>query len=753
MQLLNSTAWSRTVTAGKFETIAAIGHVVVGTMLFGILTFSSAEVARSSPVSSPASELDDPVLPLAPKRPRTEAEQDHLDALAHFAAGRVAQQRDDGVEALRQYQRAARLDPRATAVLQEIVPLAFEMNRPAVAVRYALKVIENEPADPMLMRRLAAFITEEGDREQALALYEKATAAAEKLGEKPSASSVFTDMEMGRLYYLSKNHQRAADRFARVMAALEKPESLGLDDAMRKAILGGGEVTYQLFGEAFLDAGRYDDASRAYEKANAIKADVPQLALSMARVLFKQGKPDEAQAKLDEFLATNRDDQGTIPYRLLADLLSAQNQSSELIPRLEQLRAARPGNVPLSYFLAEQYKQVGELAKASTLYHSLLENKGSPPPIEAYRGLLLIDVVRADAAAILQVVGDAVGRTGALESLEDAAEQFTANKALVGKVIDYAEAEFARQPDSLSFGERLAVAQLAIAIPRYDEANRWFDRATKVRSDKSAEPVLAWGLQLFLADQYESASKVFRDVIEQKLLPAGNPVAHYYLAGSLEMQGKTDEAVAIAREAAAMKKDSPQFASRAAWILYHAKRLDDAKAEYQKVLQQFDRDFDTNESREILRDAKLVLSNIAVMQHDLPAAEEWLEQVLDEFPDDVGAHNDLGYLYAEQNKRPERALRMTQYAVEQEPKNAAYRDSLGWALYRSGRYAEAVKELQTAAELSEAKDGVLYDHLGDALDKSGDSAGAKQAYEQAVAAFQAEGEIEKAAAVEAKLKK
>jgi tetratricopeptide (TPR) repeat protein len=367
--------------------------------------------------------------------------------------------------------------------------------------------------------------------------------------------------------------------------------------------------------------------------------------------------------------------------------------------------------------------------------------------------LLSLYQANGNAKAILELIGDSVGRTGALESLDDAAERLTSNHELITKVLDIAEAAFSSDPKSLTLGERLAAAQLALAAEKYEAADRWFDRAMEIRSAKTPEPVLAWGLQLFLADRYESAANVFRQVIDQKLLPAGNPTAHYYLAGALEMLGKTDEAVAIAREAAAMKKDSPQFAGRSAWILYHARRLDDAKAEYQKLIAQFDDQYESNDTREILRDARLVLSNIAVMQHDLPAAEEWLEQVLDEFPDDVGAHNDLGYLYADQNKRPERAGRMTRFAVDAEPENAAYRDSLGWALYRLGRYDEAVKELREAAKLSKEKDGVLYDHLGDALHHAGDAAAAHAAYEQAAAAFDAAGEKAQAAAVKIKLEK
>lgn len=710
-------------------------------------------LAWSAPAPLPATPLEDPVVPLVPTHHRSEAEQDHLDALARYAAGRIAFQRGDNAAALKQYQRAVRLDPGATTVLQEIVPLAFELNRTGVAVRYALKAIERGPTDPNLLRRLAAFITEEGDHKQALALYERATAAAKKAGEPPSANAVFTDMEMGRLYYLDGKFDRAADCFAAVMKALEQPDQYGLDKTLRKALLGGGEVTYLLFGEAFYDAGRYDDALQAFQQANTMKADAAQLALHQARVYFKQHKLEEAQKQLDEFLATNRDDQGTVPYRLLADLLTARGKADDVLPQLQKLHDTRPDNVPLGYFLAEQYQQAGKTEQAENLYRTLLKDKDASPPIEAYRGLLTIEVARGDAAGILRVLGDSVGRTGAIESLDDAAKQLTSNRELSLQVLDAATKAYDADPKTIPFGERLAAAQLALDSEKFDAADLWYDRAAEVRTDKSPEPVLAWGLQLFLAGRYESAANIFRRVIDLKLLPAENPVAHYYLAGVLEMQGKTDEAVAMAREAAAMKKNSPQFASRAAWILYHARRLDEAKAEYQKLLAQFDDLYDSQETRDVLREARLVLSNIAVLQHDLPAAEEWLEQVLDEFPDDVGASNDLGYLFADQNKHPQRALRMTQLAVAAEPENAAYRDSLGWALYRLGRFDDAVNELRKAASLSTEKDGVLYDHLGDALQKAGDTAAAQDAYQQAAAAFEAAGEKDQAAAVEAKLKK
>ena len=137
------------------------------------------------------------------------------------------------------------------------------------------------------------------------------------------------------------------------------------------------------------------------------------------------------------------------------------------------------------------------------------------------------------------------------------------------------------------------------------------------------------------------------------------------------------------------------------------------------------------------------MSNIAVLENKLPESEEWLEQLLDEFPEDAGALNDLGYLWADGGKHLELALGMIQTAVADDPKNMAYRDSLGWVLYRLGRYPEAVAELSVAAAAKEP-DGVILDHLAEAMQKAGDLAGAAQTWKRAAETFDKNSEPEKA---------
>ena len=237
---------------------------------------------------------------------------------------------------------------------------------------------------------------------------------------------------------------------------------------------------------------------------------------------------------------------------------------------------------------------------------------------------------------------------------------------------------------------------------------------------------------------------------DQQLAPAAAAAFNFYLSGALAMTDQTDQALAAARRAAELQPDSARFQSRAGWILYHAKRYDDARTAYESLINRFDDQPFTDEVREVMHDARLVLSNIAIYQNDPQRSETWLEQLWDEYPGDPGVLNDLGYTWADQGTHLERSLRMIRQAVTAEPKNLAYRDSLGWVLYRLGRFPEAVVELRTACG-GEDPDPAVLDHWGDALLAAGQKDEALDVWRRAAAAMAKAGETEKGQKIESKI--
>src|SRR5262249_25268923 len=145
--------------------------------------------------------LDNPLESLNPKQPRSEDEEDRLAALAHFSAGHMLEQRQQLPEALREYERAIRYDPQATPVLRELVPLAFSLDRPDEALRYAVKYVEQSPIETDLLQRAAEVLEEGGQWKDALALYKQVAKQTAK--DKPSAEQVAVQVEIGRLSFLN----------------------------------------------------------------------------------------------------------------------------------------------------------------------------------------------------------------------------------------------------------------------------------------------------------------------------------------------------------------------------------------------------------------------------------------------------------------------------------------------------------------------------------------------------------------------
>jgi tetratricopeptide (TPR) repeat protein len=351
-----------------------------------------------------------------------------------------------------------------------------------------------------------------------------------------------------------------------------------------------------------------------------------------------------------------------------------------------------------------------------------------------------LEIYRAakDPAALLKVLGQGVAKGGSLEPFGSQLEELLKNTALVEAILSSAR-QMKDEPGEDASSYR-AAALLAIQAKKLDAVGEFYELAVDgSKSDELAQVLLVWGVELLRAEKYPEAAAVFQRGIQDKVLSDNNPAFHFYLAGSLELGGKTDEALAAARQAIEKQPKSAQFQSRIGWILYHAKRYDEAIAAYKDLLSKFDKEHSSPEAREAMRDARLILSNLYVLKNDNAQAEEWLQQVLDEFPDDVGASNDLGYLWADGDKHLRLALKMIRRAVKAEPDNKAYRDSFGWALYRLGHYQEAKVELEAATAGGDS-DGVILEHLAEVQWKLGETALALSTFKKAKEAMESDNE-------------
>jgi tetratricopeptide (TPR) repeat protein len=439
---------------------------------------------------------------------------------------------------------------------------------------------------------------------------------------------------------------------------------------------------------------------------------------------------------------------GIGPYALLSKVLTALKQDDRLMPRLEEMHKAQPNNAMLSDYLGKQYLDAGKLEQAQALIESAHAVR---PTIQSYRWLAEIYRKTNQPEKLLKLYGQLTEQNDSLSPAADEIKALVADEKLTTSLIDHATHDYATASEK-DFDVLRAAAMIAGEAKRWKDAEVLFDLAIKSQPKAAGDLLLVWGLALFLDEKYDEALKVLQRGINNDDSDETKASFNYYLAGALEMAGKTGEALSAAKIAAEQQPKNPSMASRPAWILYHAKRYDAALKAYQAFLDTWDDDYSTDGARDVVREARSAMSNLYVTKHDMPHAVELLEQVIDEYPDDPGANNDLGYLWADENQHLKRSERMIQLAVDAEPDNFAFRDSLGWVLHRQGRDGEGLAQLKKAIE-PEKPEGEVLDHLGEIESSLGHTDEAQAAWNQAAEAFQKAGEEEKMETVQKKAAK
>lgn len=103
---------------------------------------------------------------------------------------------------------------------------------------------------------------------------------------------------------------------------------------------------------------------------------------------------------------------------------------------------------------------------------------------------------------------------------------------------------------------------------------------------------------------------------------------------------------------------------------------------------------------------------------NMKKAEEDLEAALEFKPNHPYLLNYLGYSWADQGKKLDKALELVEKAANLKPDDGYIIDSLGWVYFKMGKFDDATQQLEKAVEMV-PYDATINDHLGDAYWKVG----------------------------------
>jgi tetratricopeptide (TPR) repeat protein len=709
----------------------------------------------------------------------SKAERDRAEAATLYGLGSLHEGKQRLLEALRCYEGACKLDPDAAAPRRALVPLYLALDRIEDALATARRVLELDPDDWETATVYARQLRSQNKSKEAAAVLRRAT-ESQRLKEKADAYAQ-TWSDLAQMEEETGAWDQAATSYRKLAELLDHPAALvDLGSLTAAEAAARSAEAYESLGRVLLRAGDATKAIAAFETARARDpARSGRLALHLAEIHDRAGRPREALARLDEYLAGRP--AGVEGYEMKVRLLRQLGEADRVVSALRTASAADPHNTSLSLLFARELRRAGRTADAEVVYHQLIAAGANA---EVYRGLFGLfkeeGAPGGDRALALlnQTIRDVELRKKAgatAPGLSDRADEQAANgRAMLAALRDDAESvkqllraarrQMSRPGQHRLDGETLfLLAELAERARQFDAAEELYRGCLAAGPTPVEEMELYQGLLSVLraAHKYEAVIEVCKEGLETAR-NTNRIIFFGELAVARAALGQYKEALEAADEAEKLAQDEQRrvaYGLRRAAILSRAGKHAEAVAACRGLLAAYNQPkkdegpLARGKREALVQGIRLELSQVHNAAGEHEKSDEQLRLILEADPDDVTANNNLGYQWAERGVNLQEAERLIRKAIDldrhqrgtgaslsatADQPTAAYVDSLGWVLFRKGDLKGARAELQKATTLPDGNDDpVVFDHLGDVLFRTGEKGEAATAWRKALELFDA----------------
>jgi len=489
--------------------------------------------------------------------------------------------------------------------------------------------------------------------------------------DRPPEAASYRDFMIARIASLTNDPGTASRRYAAIIDVMPEQASIA-ERAVFSALL----------------AGDYPAAAGLSSRALAAGSDASLVRLTLAVDAIQRGKPEEARPYLEEaaFQPFNR----TIANNISAWRALSKSGLTSAIPYLEQgLTGDQRYDSPSLYMMGLlQLSGRADDDALATFERVWASGARLAIGVEAHAELLASRGEKARALEIIEAFRAEVGTNAALAGL---ARRIEAGERIKPRRLT------TRQGAALA----LYVPAAALMYQTNDDLSSvYFVLALALDPDLHVARSL-WAQALENGGRRDDAIRILRQV------PKGSPYyanAQGQLAGLLNAQGKSEEALRVAAEALAGNPDRGLLLQLAD-LYVSLERYGEGEAVLNDVLA-------ADGEQE---DWRVIFARGAARerQGNWPEAEADLKRALELRPESATVLNYLGYSWIDRGENLEEGFNLIRRAVILEPRSGHIIDSLGWAHYKLGQYEEAVDFLERAVELLPS-DPVLNDHLGDA---------------------------------------
>ena len=609
---------------------------------------------------------------LEKKRP----DADFYIARANYYAGT-----NDTKDALEDLKQALKLDPSRSDTYLNLAMFQMrgqDWNGAEDSFKEAVKL---SPKSTNALVSLGNFYQTRGRFPEAEQAFRQAiTAAADDPNPRLSLASL----------YMAENKPGEAEEFLR----------------QSKKDFPNNPVGYRMLGDFYFSNNQLDKATAEYASLYRDHAKDMVVKKNYIQLLILKDRLDDARKLNDEVVKAKPDDQDAQIYKGEIEIRSGR--ASDAVNTLQAVLKNDPDNAVAHYQQGLAFDQLGNTNRAEAEWRDAVRLR--PDIVEAHRALAGVAIHRSDASALAQEADQIIALQPAAPDgylLRAVADIDRKNYATADENI---HRSLEKQPNNP--GAYVQLGNLRMAQTQFADAQRAYQQA--LDQDPNSTDALGGVLNVDLVQKQPD-----RAIATAKTQLAIYPknVGFHIMMGQLLLEQKKD--LAGAEQEFKQASDLDKKNSEAMVKLGLVQNLRGAT---DQALQTYLDGAKINPKEVAFY---LLAGGIYEAKQDWDNAKQQYQKVLQIQPDNPLASNNLAYVMLEQGGNVEVAFSMAQTARRQLPDNPNSADTLGWAFYHKGVYTSAITQFKAA--LKKEPDNALFNyHLGLAYAKSGQAALARQ---------------------------
>jgi tetratricopeptide (TPR) repeat protein len=515
---------------------------------------------------------------------------------------------------------------------------------------------------------------------------------------------------------------------------------------------------YFLWGKTAENNNRLAEAQEAYEKALLCDEESEYVKRSLAILLIKMNRKEQAARELQQIISRNPQD--TENRVLLAKVYSSIGRNDDAIAIYRELLEIKEDHDTL-LMLGTLYAQNGQYDKAQEILNRLIELEGDSYLAYYYLARLYREMQYFEKAAASYDKALELNwfERIAYEVAEFYEERQEYDKAIVvyrriideGESIDLAKTRLVNLYMTLgendqalellrdlrtvlpeSYNVDITMSRILLNQEKYAEAIMILEDVLQTNPELTVVRYLL-GMAYYRNDENQKAEE------QLKLIPAESNLYEdsiFLQARILSDSGNYPGAIDLLQRQindAATRK--PGFYILLASLYRENEEVEQGSEVYEQAILLYPDDVD------LLYNYGIFLEKIGEQENAMAR----MQRVLALDPENGAALNYVGYTWADNDVNLEKALEYIKKAVELMPEDGYVRDSLGWVYYKMGNVKQAIIELEKASEMV-GSDPVIKEHLGDVYMETEQFDKALAAYEEAYELFEEEAKKERARA-------